>query len=89
MIRSEVACVSHPYTPPVKLSRTQANLLFVTLMAGIMSGVMSLALGIAYSGFGPAVRAWPQKWFVAFLVAWPTAFFVVPTVRRIVDAVAK
>ncbi len=73
----------------MKLSRSQANLLFVTLMAAIMSGVMSLALGIAYSDFGVALRVWPQKWFVAFLVAWPTAFFVVPVVRRVVEAVSR
>lgn len=77
------------YPSPVKLTRTQAQLLFVTLMAAIMSGVMSLALGIAYSDFSVALRVWPQKWFVAFLVAWPTAFFVVPVVRRVVDAVSR
>lgn len=58
-------------------------------MALIMSGVMSLALGIAYSEFSYAIRVWPQRWFVAFLVAWPTAFFVVPVVRRVVEAVSR
>jgi hypothetical protein len=70
----------------VKLSRSQGQIVFVTLMALIMSGAMSLALGIVYSGFAAAIHVWPSRWFVAFCVAWPIAFFVIPLVRRIVDA---
>ena len=72
----------------MRLSRRQGQLLFVTLMALIMSGAMSLALGIVYSGFSAAFHVWPSRWFVAFCVAWPVAFFVVPLVRRIVDALS-
>jgi hypothetical protein len=32
---------------------------------------------------------WVKNWLLAMLVAWPTAYIVVPAVRRIVAKLAK
>lgn len=58
-------------------------------MALIMSGVMSLSMSVVFAGIGTGLRIWPSRWLVAFCIAWPTAYFVVPFVRRIVDAATR
>ncbi len=58
--------------------------LFPTIMAFIMSGVISLVNTILRGGFA-AVVTWPANWLTGFLIAWPVAYFVVPVVRNLVD----
>ncbi len=58
--------------------------LFPTIMALIMSGVISLVNTILRGGIA-AVAVWPVNWGTAFLIAWPVAYFVVPVVRSLVD----
>lgn len=74
----------------MKLSPRQAQLLFITLMVFAMSLVMSLAMTLVNFGVGGFVLTrWLRSWGTAALVAWPTAYVVVPAVRRIVARVSE
>jgi hypothetical protein len=72
------------------LSRKGANVVFILLMVTSMSLVMSLAMTIVNTGLsGNLVARWMRGFAIAFLVALPTAFLVVPTMRRIADALVS
>lgn len=72
------------------LSRRGANVLFIILMAMGMSLVMSFAMTLLHvrldSGF---VNRWMRAFLLGWLVATPTAFVVVPLVRRVTDALVS
>jgi hypothetical protein len=46
-------------------------------------------MGVAFAGISNGLRIWPSRWLVGFIIAWPTAYFVVPLVRRIVDVTTR
>ncbi|MDX2131233.1 MAG: DUF2798 domain-containing protein [Planctomycetota bacterium] len=72
------------------LSRTQANIVSVALIAFTMSGVMSLAMVIVNTGLGGAlVGRWMRSWVIAFIIALPVAFIVIPAIRRLVGRFAR
>jgi hypothetical protein len=75
------------------LSARSQHLLFITIMVGIMSCVISLTLTIVKVGFGGGVGhlvdQWLRNWALAAIIAWPTAYFAVPTARKIVGKLAK
>jgi Protein of unknown function (DUF2798) len=75
------------------MSPRSQHVLFITLMVAAMSMVISLTLTIVKVGFshgiGALVDQWLRNWALSALVAWPTAYIVVPTVRRVVARVAK
>lgn len=64
------------------LTPRQAQFAFVPLVVTLMSGVMSFAMTALHRGFGPGLLdAWLHGWPVAFVVALPTAWLVLPGVR--------
>lgn len=67
------------------LTRGQAHVLTIVLIAFSMSGVMSLAMVIVNTGVGGDVVArWIRSWIIAFLIAMPTAAVLIPAVKRFV-----
>lgn len=73
----------------MKLSPRRAQLVFITLMVAAMSFVISLAMTLVNSGAANfALSGWLRSWGVSALVAWPTAYVVVPVVRGIVARVS-
>jgi ABC-type enterochelin transport system permease subunit len=75
------------------LSARSQHLLFITLMVTAMSCVISLTLTIIKVGFdhsmGYLLNQWLKNWALAAIVAWPTAYIVVPAVKKIVAKLAK
>lgn len=75
------------------LSARSQHLLFITLMVAAMSCVISLTLTIIKVGFdhslGYLLNQWLKNWALAAIVAWPTAYIVVPVVRKIVTKLAR
>lgn len=66
------------------LTPRQARHAFIPLVAGAMSGVISLAMTAINVGFGPELpRTWLQHWPLAFAVALPAAWLVLPAVRAL------
>jgi hypothetical protein len=66
------------------LTPRQAQLAFIPIAAGVMSGVISLALTAINVGLGPdLLGAWLQHWPLAFAVALPAAWLVLPAVRAL------
>ena len=66
------------------LTPRQAQLAFIPLAAGVMSGVISLAMTAINVGLGlELLRAWLQNWPLAFVVALPAAWLVLPAVRAL------
>lgn len=64
------------------LTPRQAQLAFIPLAAGVMSGVISLAMAALAIGLTPGLLgAWLHNWPLAFAVALPTAWLVLPAVR--------
>ncbi|WP_145997861.1 DUF2798 domain-containing protein [Vibrio sp. vnigr-6D03] len=63
--------------------------LFSAIMALIMSGGMSLAMGLLTVDFSQAISTWPNTWFMSFWVALPLSIFVVPVTQKIVDSIFR
>jgi Protein of unknown function (DUF2798) len=69
------------------LSRKGGNILFVILMVLAMSLIMSLAMTVVNTGVrGDLIGRWMRGFVISFLVALPSAFIVVPLMRRLADA---
>ena len=72
------------------LTPRQAQFAFVPLVVTLMSGVMSFAMAALHRGFGPGlVDAWLHGWPVAFAVALPAAWVILPGVRALLARVTK
>lgn len=72
------------------LTPGQAQFAFVPLMVTAMSGIISLAMTVLNHGFGAGlVDAWLRSWPVAFAVALPAAWMVVPGVRRLLARLTR
>ncbi|WP_206862314.1 DUF2798 domain-containing protein [Lysobacter changpingensis] len=72
------------------LTPRQAGFAFVPLVVTLMSGVMSFAMVVLHRGFGPGlVEAWLRGWPVAFAVALPAAWVILPGVRALLGRVTK
>jgi hypothetical protein len=55
-----------------------------------MSFVISLAMALINLPLDERFMGrWFKNWLLAILVAWPTAYLIVPAVRRIVAKLAK
>ena len=66
------------------LTPRQASFVFVPLVVTLMSGVMSFAMTALHRGFGPdLLREWLRGWPVAFAVALPAAWVILPGVRTL------
>lgn len=66
------------------LTPKQAQFAFVPLVVTLMSGVMSFAMTALHHGLRPGLMdAWLHGWPVAFVVALPTAWVVLPGVRAL------
>lgn len=73
-----------------KIPRRYAVTLTASLMAFIMSSVISGILSVLAAGF--TFEAWTlfaARVPMAFLVAWPTAVVVLPLVRKVVERVTE
>lgn len=72
------------------LTPRQAQFAFVPLVVTLMSGVMSFAMIALHRGFGPGlIEAWLRGWPVAFGVALPAAWVILPGVRALLARVTK
>ncbi|MBU8977540.1 DUF2798 domain-containing protein [Lysobacter sp. MMG2] len=61
-----------------------ARFAFVPLVVTLMSGVMSFAMTALHHGLAPGlVTAWLRGWPVAFAVALPAAWVILPGVRTL------
>lgn len=66
------------------LTPRQAQFAFVPLMVTAMSAVISFVMTALHHGAAPGLmQTWLQHWPVAFAVALPTAWVVVPAVRAL------
>ncbi|HEV8695163.1 MAG TPA: DUF2798 domain-containing protein [Lysobacter sp.] len=66
------------------LTPRQAQFAFVPLMVTLMSAVMSFTITSVHYGFRSGlIDAWLGNWALAFVVALPVAWVVVPTVRAV------
>lgn len=72
------------------LTPRQAQLAFIPLAAAIMSGVISLAMTALNLGFVPGLLgAWLRAWPLAFAVALPAAWLVLPGVRMLLARLTR
>lgn len=72
------------------LTPRQAQLAFIPLMATTMSAVMSFAITAVHHGFRPGlIGAWLGNWALAFVVAVPVAWVVVPAVRNVLARLTR
>ena len=72
------------------LTPRQASFAFVPLVVTLMSGVMSFAMTVLHHGFGPdLLRQWLHGWPVAFAVALPAAWVILPGVRIALERATK
>lgn len=72
------------------LTKRGSTVLFVLLMCLIMAGVMSFAMTFINAGFTSGFFAkWGRAYLIGFCVALPTAFVVVPMLRRFTDSLAR
>ena len=72
------------------LTPRQAQLAFVPLMVTAMSGIISLTMTLLHHGFAPGLTAaWLYNWAVAFVIALPTAWVVVPGVRTLLARLTR
>ena len=72
------------------LTPRQAQLAFIPLMATMMSAVMSFTITAVHYGFRPGLLgAWLGNWALAFVVAVPVAWVVVPAVRSLLARLTR
>ncbi|HEY0660125.1 MAG TPA: DUF2798 domain-containing protein [Lysobacter sp.] len=72
------------------LTPGQAQFAFVPLVVTAMSGVISFAMTALNHGFAPGlVDAWLRSWPVAFAVALPAAWVILPSVRRLLARLTR
>lgn len=72
------------------LTPRQAQLAFVPIMVTAMSGIISLAMTLLHHGFAPGLMAaWLYNWVVAFVVALPAAWIIVPAVRALLARLTR
>lgn len=72
------------------LTKRGSNVVFVLLMSLIMAGVMSFAMTFINAGFTSGFWAkWGRAYLVGYCVALPTAFVVVPVLRRFTDSLSR
>ena len=72
------------------LSRRGSNALFLVLLCLVLSGVIALAVTISASGLTSGMTwRWTRAWAVGMLVATPTAFLLVPALRRFCDRLSR
>ncbi len=70
----------------MKIPKQYTQLLFVFFMALCLSCIMSLVMSLRTFGMeGAWIARWLSAWGFAFIVAFPTAYLVVPRVRKLVD----
>lgn len=68
------------------LSRKQGHVLFIILVAGCMSCIISLAMVIVNTGVrGDLTGRWLKSWAIAFMIALPAAALLVPLLRKLAD----
>jgi hypothetical protein len=68
------------------LPRRWSGVLFITFMVLAMCFVMSLAMTVVNHGLRAGfLDRWGRSFAIGVLVAWPTAYVVVPRVRQLVD----
>ena len=72
------------------LTPRQAQLAFIPMMVTVMSAVMSYTITAVRYGFRPGlIDAWLGNWALAFVVALPVAWVVVPTVRAVLARLTR
>lgn len=64
------------------LTSRQARFAYVPLVVTAMSGVISLTMTMLHHGLAPGLlQAWLHNWPLAFAVALPAAWVILPGVR--------
>ena len=74
----------------MRLTRAQGHILSVTILALVVSFTISLVGGLVNYGFAAGFTPrWLRAWALVFLIAWPTLFFVMPALTRIVGRLTR
>lgn len=72
------------------ISQKYSRLVFSFFMSLLMSFIMSLVISIINVGFiANIIEIWARAWFFAFLVAFPTTYFIAPIVNKLVTMTIK
>jgi len=72
------------------LTPRQAQFAFVPLVVTAMSGIISLTMTVLNYGFAPGLlEAWLRNWPVAFAVALPSAWVILPGVRALLARLVR
>lgn len=72
------------------LNRKYQSIVFAFFMALLMSGIMSLIISIYNLGLvNNILHIWLKAWGFAFVVAFPVAMLVSPTVRGLVNLIIR
>lgn len=89
-ILSLLVALCSPYPCAMAWSPRRQQAVFVTLMVLAMSFVISLTMALINMPLDSRFPGrWVRNWLIAMLVAWPTAYIVVPNVRRIVTKLSS
>ena len=74
----------------LKLTKPQGHFLFILLVALGISFLMAIGASIIDGGLTTALTGkWIWHWFVSFLIAFVSAWFVIPMARRIADKLTR
>lgn len=66
------------------------HLVFTLLLSGLMSCLVALVSTISVLGFSAEVWGqWMKGWGASFPIAFPAAYVVVPTVRRVLGYIVR
>ncbi|TWI01032.1 uncharacterized protein DUF2798 [Luteimonas cucumeris] len=72
------------------LTPRQARFAFIPLVVIAMSGIISFTMTVLHHGVHPGLMAaWLQHWPLAFAVALPAAWLVLPGVRALLARLTR
>lgn len=72
------------------LTPRQAQLAFTPIVVIAMSGIISFTMTVLHHGLQPGlVAAWLPNWLLAFLVALPAAWLILPGVRALLARLTR
>ncbi len=68
------------------IHRKHHRIVFSFFMSMLMSCVMSLVISVINIGFVADIwSVWLYAWIISFWIAFPTTYFITPTVDRLVE----
>ncbi len=73
----------------MKLTPTQAHIVFAILMVGTMTFIMTGVTSFVNSGFTFHFVKWMQNWILAYAVALPIMMLLSPPLRKFIGKFTK